>query len=123
MRTGEQVKNRALQLLDYTDQNGRLDSAMYIDVHARALAVVNQIYGDLWYAVHDGGFCELPTLSEELQLPERVINEVMPYGVAMLFAQTIGDADNQSMMSDLYNQKRAHLAHTRFRRDVIPCAV
>lgn len=123
MKTGEEVRNRAMQLLNYTDQNGRLDSAMYTDVYARSLAVVNQIYADLWYARYSDGFCELPTLTDEIALPDRLIHEAMPYGVAMLLAQTIGDADNQSMMADLYNQKRARLTHRRDRRDVMPCAV
>lgn len=123
MKTGEEIKNRALQLLNYTDQNGRIDGAMYTDIAARALAVINQIYGDLWYTVHRVGFCPLPTLTDELNLPERVRNDVMPYGVAMLLAQTIGDGDNQAMMADLYNQKRASLTHQCHRRDVIPYAV
>ncbi len=123
MKTGEEVKNRALMLLNYTDQNGRLDSAMYTDVVARSLAAVNQIYADLWYAFHNVGFEELATLTGDVHLPERVVNDCMPYGVAMLLAQTIGDADNQSMMTDLYNQKRASLTHLRRRRDVLPRAI
>lgn len=123
MKTGEQIKNRALQLLNYTDQNGRLDSAMYADVTARSLAIVNQIYAEAWYALHDRGFEELGTLTDEVQLPERIVNEVMPYGVAMLFAQSIGDADNQSLMVDLYNQKRTLLTHKRRREDVMPYAI
>lgn len=123
MKTGEEVKNRALELLNYTDRNGRLDGAMYADVTARALALVNQVYGDLWYGLYDSGFEELPTLTEELRLPARVVNDVMPYGVAMLMAQTIGDADNQSLMTELYNRKRASLTHMRRRKDVMPYAL
>lgn len=123
MKTGEEIKNRALTLLNYTDQNGRLDSTMYTDVVSRSLAVVNQIYADLWYALHSRGFQELSTLTDDVHLPERVVNDCMPYGVAMLLAQTIGDADNQSMMTDLYNQKRATLTHSRFRKDVLPRAI
>lgn len=123
MKTGEQIKTRALQLLNYTDRDGRLDGAMYADVTARALSLVNQIYSDLWYGLYDRGFCELPSLADEIQLPERVINDVMAYGVAMLMAQTIGDADNQSMMTELYNRKRAGLTHLRRRKDVIPYAI
>lgn len=123
MTTGEEVKNRALVLLNYTDQNGRLDSAMYVDIVSRSLAVVNQIYADLWYALHSVGFEELAALTDEIHLPESVINDCMPYGVAMLMAQTLGDADNQSMMASLYNQKRASLTHLRRRRDVLPRAI
>lgn len=123
MRTGEQVKAQAFSLLNYTDQNGRVDNAMYADVAARALALVNQIYAELWYALHPCGFEELPSLSEEIRLPERVINNCMVYGVAMLMAQTIGDADNQSLMADLYNQHRVALTHRCRRRDVMPRAL
>ncbi|WP_458452521.1 hypothetical protein, partial [Alistipes finegoldii] len=65
----------------------------------------------------------LGNLSDELCLPERVRHEVMPYGVAMLMAQTIGDADNQSLMTALYNRKRALLTHLRRRKDVMPRAL
>lgn len=123
MKTGEQVKTRALQLLNYTNQQGRLDSAMYADVTARALSLINQIYSDVWYGLHDEGFEELPSLADELCLPERVIDDVMPYGVAMLFAQTIGDADNQSLMATMYNRKRAGLSHLRRRKDVMSHAL
>lgn len=123
MKTGEQVKNRALQLLNYTDRNGRLDSAMYADVTARALPLINQIYSDVWYGLHDEGFEELGAITDTFQLPERVINDVMPYGVAMLFAQTIGDADNQSLMAMFYNRKRTILTHFRRRKDGMPYAL
>ena len=123
MRTGEQIKERAFCLLNYTDQNGRVDNTLYADVAARALALINQIYAELWYACCPCGFKELGSLSEEICLPERVINDCMAFGVAMLMAQSVGDADNQSMMADLYNQRRAALAHICRRRDVMPRAL
>lgn len=123
MKTGEQVKNRALQLLNYTDKNGRLDGSMYADVTARVLPLVNQIYSDVWYGLYDDGFEELGAITDEFRLPERVINDVMPWGVAMLMAQTLGDADNQSLMAGLYNRKRAVLTHMRARKDVLPHAL
>lgn len=123
MKTGEQIKHQALSLLNYTDQNGRVDNAMYADVATRSLALVNRVYAELWYALYPCGFEELPSLSEELRLPERVINDCMVFGVAMLMAQTIGDGDNQSLMAELYNQKRAALTHMRCRKDVMPCAL
>lgn len=123
MRTGEQIKQRALELLNYTDQNGRVDNAMYADIAARSLALVNQIYAELWYALRPCGFEELPSLTEEIALPERVRNDCMAFGVAMLMAQTIGDADNQSLMAELYDQRRAALTHICRRRDVMPRAL
>ena len=123
MKTGEEVKNRALQLLNYTDARGRADSTLYADVAARSLAIVNQIYAECWYSCKGDGFEELATLTQELQLPRRIVDEVMPYGAAMLMAQSIGDADNQTMMTDIYNQKRALLTQTPRREDVMPRAV
>ncbi len=124
MKTGEEVKNRALQLLNYTDQNGRVDSAMYADVTARSLAMVNQVYAECRYALEGARpFEELPTLTEPLCLPERVVREVMPYGVAMLMAQSLGDGDNQALMADMYNQKRGLLTRLHRRKDVMPRAL
>ena len=123
MKTGEQIKNRALELLNYTDQHGRLNSTMYADVTARVLPLINQIYSDVWYGLYDEGFAELGAITDELPLPERVVNDVMPYGVAMLMAQTLGDADNQSLMAAYYNRKRASLTHMRGRKDVMPRAL
>ena len=124
MKTGEEVKNRALQLLNYTDQNGRVDSAMFADVTARSLALVNQIYADCWYMLTmPRPFEELPTLTEPMALPKRVIVDVMPYGVAMLMAQSLSDGDNQSLMADLYNRKRTSLTRRHRRKDVMPRAL
>ncbi len=123
MKTGEEIKARAFSLLNYTDQNGRVDNAMYADITARSLSLVNQIYAELWYALKPCGFEELVSLSEEIRLPERVRNDCMAFGVAMLMAQSIGDADNQSLMAELYNQRRAALTHICRRRDVMPRAV
>lgn len=120
MKTGIDVRDRAFTLLNYTDQNGKLDHTLYADVSARSLALINQIYAELWYALCPCGFAELPSLSDEIALPERVLNDCMAFGVAMLMAQTIGDADNQSRMTDLYNQKRAVLSHPCRRKDVLP---
>ncbi len=124
MKTGEEIKNRALELLNYTNQNGRTDSTMFADITARSLALVNQIYAECWYALEGKRpFVPLPTLSAVIALPPRVIEGVMPFGVAMLMAQSIGDGDNQGFMADLYNQKRATLTQTQRRKDVMPRAI
>jgi len=123
MKTGMEVRDRAWRLLNYTDSDGRIDTTMYADVAARSLALVNQVYADIVYAVCRTGFKELAALGDEIDLPEHIVNDVMPYGVAMLTAQTLGDADNQSLFADLYNQKRAKLTHIAVgRKDVLPYA-
>lgn len=122
MRTGRDVWERALRLLNYTDQNGRPDGLQYAELFKRALPLVNQIYADLWFSQQQGGFCELGHLDEQLHLSARLVQDVMPYGVAMLLAQTESDGDSQQLFAGLYNQKRAALCGTAHRLDVLPAS-
>lgn len=110
MRTGEDIQTRALLLLNYTDQDGKIRSDLYADIFARSLTLVNQIYADIWYSRFPRGFTPLQTLSEPLLLPDAAADDVMPYGVAMLMAQSVGDADNQALFAQLYNAKRGRLS-------------
>ena len=48
---------------------------------------------------------DIESLDEELTLSDTSINLVMPYGLAMWFAQMDGDGTNQQIFSLLYNQK------------------
>ncbi|MBQ9414542.1 MAG: hypothetical protein IJU16_05385 [Clostridia bacterium] len=118
MRTGEEIRDRALALLNYTDNKGQLRSDLYADLYTRSLGLVNQIYGDIWYSFYQDAFEELGSLSDTIRLPGRVIDDVMPYGVAMLMAQTVGDGDNQSLYATLYNRKRAGMTKSDRRVDV-----
>ena len=120
MRTGRDVWERALRLLNYTDGGGRLDGAQYAELFKRALPLVNQIYSDLWFCEREEAFCELTTLEQPLRLSPRCVHDVAPYGVAMLLAQSESDGDSQQLMASLYNQKRSSLHRTACRRDVLP---
>ena len=55
MTTGQEVFDRAMRLLRYTDIYGQADSLQYADLYKRGLPVVNQIYSDLWWAGHAAG--------------------------------------------------------------------
>lgn len=122
MKTGRDVFERALRLLNYTDGNGRLDGQQYAELFKRGLPLVNQIYSDLWFAEQEGPFCELNNLSAPLRLSARCVHDVMPYGVAMLLAQTESDGDAQQLFASLYNQKRSVVRRAVRRRDVLPCS-
>ena len=122
MKTGQDVWERALYLLNYTDQHGRADALQYAELFKRALPLINQIYADLWFSERQGAFRELAHLTQPLQLSPRLVQDVMPYGVAMLLAQTESDGDSQQLFAALYNQKRAVLCGTARRRDVLPTA-
>ena len=120
MRTGRDVWERALRLLNYTDGGGRLDGAQYAELFKRALPLVNQIYSDLWFCEREDAFGELAALDQPLRLSQRCLHDVAPYGVAMLLAQSESDGDSQQLMAALYNQKRSSLHRAVCRQDVLP---
>ena len=66
----------------------------------------------------------LPALSPEdaIDLPERVLNDVMPYGAAAFLAQSENDGDQQQYYIMLYNQKRAALTTVDRVTDSMPTA-
>lgn len=119
MRSGQDVLEQALRLLNYTDIYGQLDGQQHMELYKRGLAAVNQIYSDLWFTGKSSPFLPLCSLKEPLLLPARQIQDVMPYGVAMLLALSEGDGDNQQLYADLYNRKRAAAVCRRQRVDVL----
>ncbi len=119
--TGKQVLTTALQLLNYTNQNGQVDSANSQEYFGRALAVINQIYADLWNMQDtNGAFSPLHDINEHIALAEDVCRNAMVYGVAMLMAQSVGDGDNQAMYASLYNKRRTYNATSSRRIDALP---
>jgi hypothetical protein len=65
-------------------------------------------------------FVPLESLSQEIKLPDRAINEVFPCGVAMYIANAEGDESAQSYWGAEYNAKRATLSHFGEIKDVLP---
>ncbi len=108
MKTGKEVLERAMQLCGYVNREGVPDRLRDADIYKRGLAMVNQIFSDMFFAeIPDGDFCPLQGMDEDISLSARCVNDIMPYGVAMLLAAAEGDATNQSAFSYVYNQKRA----------------
>lgn len=106
--TATQVFNIAMNLIGYNDINGEISGEA--EIKKNALVKIQMIYQELFRA--EGRTETLPVLSsmnDELILNDDTIREIMPYGVAMLMAQSEGDGDNQSLMAALYNQKKARL--------------
>lgn len=116
--TGGEMMNKALTLLGYTNSTGEI--AVEQRFSSRAMTVLNSIYSDLYYTQKNTGFEALENLEDEILLSERILNDVMPYGVAMLFAESESDGDNQQLFSMLYNQKRLSLTSGDNVKDVIP---
>ncbi len=106
--TGTDILRQAYTLLNYTDANGNVNAANNANLSKRALSIVNQIYADLWHPRTVGAKFEvLSTMNQALDLDDYTAINIMPYGVAMMLAQSDGDADNQSVYAALYNQRRA----------------
>lgn len=117
---GKQLYERALILLHYVDAAGEpvYDAAG----RKRAVTIVNQIAADLLFAKDpSAAFAPIARLEDELPLARWDAENVMPYGVAMLLAQSEGDADGQALFAAIYNRKRAAVGgFTETRRDVLP---
>ena len=121
MRTGREVLYRALRLLGYTDGYGRVDGARDAELLRRGTAAVEQIYADLCRVAASGGTDGWEgDLDSPLPLSLETVNDVMPYGVAMLLAQGESDGDAQSLYASLYNAKRAGTPRPSTRRTDVP---
>lgn len=116
--TGNEMIKKALVLLGYTDSTGEISGGQRFS--SRALTVLNTIYADLFYILNSGDFVALKVTGDDINLPERALNDVMPYGVAAMLAQSESDGDNQQLFVTLYNSKRAALTHTDSVKDVMP---
>ncbi len=119
MRSGRDILRQALLLLNYIDICEKLDDESEEELEARGLAAVNQIYGDLWYTGRKDPFLPLVSLDEPVLLNDRQTKDVMPFGVAMLFAMSEGDGDNQQVYATIYNRKRAAAPIAYRRKDVL----
>ena len=108
MINAKDVLERAMQLCGYVNREGVPDRLRDADIYKRGLAMVNQIFSDMFFAeTPEGVFRPLAGMEEDIPLSARCVNDIMPYGVAMLLAAAEGDAANQRAFSYVYNQKRA----------------
>ena len=107
-RKAFEIYDMALCELGYTDNMGYSNND---DLKQRAVQLINSIYSDLYYACGLKDFKPVCYMSDEITLPEKVLNDCMHYGVAMKLAQGENDGDSLLMKSALYNQKRAHCTH------------
>lgn len=116
--TGEEALDYSLRLLGYTDAEGLPEAGG--GIKGRAIAAVNAVYSDLFYLLHDKGFTGLRELKDEIALPERVLRDVLPYGVAAFLAQGEKDGDSQRYFMEIYNNKRHGVAGSAQIEDVLP---
>ena len=108
--TGSEMFRQALMLLNYTNDPGAVGTSNHAELNRRLLPIVNQIYADLWAIQRRDAFVPLASPADQIDLDAYTTANIMPYGVAMLLAQTDGDADNQTIYATLYNQRRSAAA-------------
>lgn len=114
--TAQQVFNRACNLLGYNDINGEISGED--EIKKNALPKIQTIYEELYrcegHKDENGENMPLKILgsmNDDIDLSDDTVHMIMPYGVAMLLAQSEGDADNQSIMAALYTRAMARLTH------------
>ena len=117
--TGQELLNTALLLMGYTDQNGEPDTEIARAAMRMGLTAIRQIYAELAYARGETPK-DIASLGEIIPLPDRLLTEVMPYGVAMLLAIIEGDNNSEAAFSLIYNRKRRLLTATDNRVDTLP---
>ena len=116
--TGQEMLKKSAEMLGYTNTNGNLQLSARIT--AKAPTLINLIYSDLWRICNEGEFEPMKSMQAEITLPEQALNDVMPYGVAMMLAQSESDGDQQQLYSVLYNRKRTSLSKKETVEDVLP---
>lgn len=119
--TGNELYRRAMHLLNYTGSNGGTTSQISGELNKVALTAVNQILADV---LHASGreWNEIGNLNDNMwMVSDETAARVMPWGVAMLLAQAVGDAENQQLMAAYYNRERGSLPKVNGRRvDTLP---
>ena len=75
-----------------------------------ALTCLNRIYAELFFLENKSGFNEITDVNGEVELDERLVVDVMPYGIASLIALALGDSENHNYYGQIYNVKRKRCA-------------
>ena len=88
--TAQKLIEKASLMLGFSGENEQR-------IQENALAVVNAVYAELYFLENDNGFKEIEKFSDEIKLSERVLNDVMPYGVASLLAFSLGDTGRSTL--------------------------
>lgn len=111
------VISKALILLGYADNVGNTSDARFQVVSKNA---VNFVLADLIHCLGRDDYGDIKNLSDEINLPKRVLYDVMPYGVASFIAESVGDSEKQQFYANMYNTKRKTVVYSETVKDVIP---
>ncbi len=121
MKTGQEIFDRAVCLLGYSDAGGA--AVCGPQINGRALDLLNQVLADLWRLEREDDPQPLLSVHDEVPLSAAAREEAMPFGVAAYLAQTEGDGTNQQVFAALYAAKRNRVERPpRRRADALPVA-
>ena len=115
--TAKEIIDKAILLLGYNDGLGSTSDERFQIVAKNA---VNMCLADLIYCLGRDDYADISSLSDEINMPKRVLYDVMPYGVATFIAESTGDGDKQQYFASMYNHKRKSVTYEDSVRDVIP---
>lgn len=114
--TALKIIEQAIKLLGY-DVLQKTGSVT--DIDESAITAVNTVYADLYFLINKDGFKEVTKAEDSVNLPEKALWDIMPYGVASFMASFQGDNDNQQFFSKIYNLKRKGLSKEESVEDTI----
>ena len=116
--TARDILTTAMTMLGYTRNNGEISGEQ--ELFKRGIIAVNQAYADLFYLLGGKDYKAITSSNDTINLPERILNDIMPYGVAMFIAQSENDGDSQALYANIYNKKRASVRIANTVQDVMP---
>ena len=89
------------------------------DTYEPGITFINQVCADISTAL-GSDYNPVKSLTDDLNLSDKVINSVAVYGVAMHLALYRGDGDKNQFYAALYNQRRRLLSSSSQRLDTLP---
>lgn len=110
--TGNDILISALQKINYTAPGGEVDMDYVGGIGKRGLDAINYILADIQHIIGEET-AVLETINDTVPLSDDILIRVMPWGVAMMLAQSEGDADNQGYCAELYNRLRNSFKRNR----------
>jgi len=115
--TAAKIIDKAILLLGYDTLK---NTGSISGFEQSALTALNTVYADVFYLCNKEGFQEITDASQPVNMPENVVFDIMPYGVAAFLASSQGDSDNQLFFSRIYNLKRKNILKEMTFEDKIP---
>ena len=88
---------------------GYADSQVFKD---RAVVVINQVYDDLSGVLEIEEYAPIKNLSSTVNLPDKICNNAMVFGVAEKLALGQGDGEQQQYYAIKYDQARIKITRT-----------